>query len=329
VSGEEIPFPEASQKFHKENMYSFSQARHAAQIARKFFDSRNLIRPTGDLLFKKLMTESPDALLDLINRIVKPSTKFKKAIIQNSELLPATDIEKLSRLDVLVECDDGSKVDVEMQCGPSEALEQRAMFYAARVYSSSLPKGDAYGSLPHVIVIFLLEDAYFPLYDGGHHEFQMCRTWPPDEPQVLLNNKLPSLHFVELGKLRSSLAEEDPILKKWLSFMLPTSKEEWESIAREDDMFSELKKKVEEFSADPDLSMQQRALDEGRMGRQIELGAAYQRGKEEGREEGRAVERRETARRLLAKGMNKTEIAELQSISLEELERLLQTESLS
>ena len=36
--------------------------------------------------------------------------------------------DKLSRLDVLMECEDGTLVDVEMQCGPIEALEQGAMF---------------------------------------------------------------------------------------------------------------------------------------------------------------------------------------------------------
>jgi predicted transposase/invertase (TIGR01784 family) len=159
----------------------------------------------------------------------------------------------------------------------------------------------------------------------------MCRTWPPGRPSVVLNNLLPSLHFVELGKLRSSGAKEDPILLSWVGFMLPASPEEWNTIGREDDMFSELKKKVEEFSANPDLAMRQRAIDEGRMGRQIEMAGAFHRGKEEGleegrvegREEGREAKRKDMAQRLLARSFSKAEVAELQGISLEELERLL------
>jgi predicted transposase/invertase (TIGR01784 family) len=92
-------------------------------------------------------------------------------------------------------------------------------------------------------------------------------------------------------------------------------------------MFSELKMKVEKFSADHELAMRQRAIDEGRMGRQIEMAGAYQRGKKEGREEGiargRESERKDIALRLLAKGMSKEEIAELQGISLEELDGIL------
>jgi predicted transposase/invertase (TIGR01784 family) len=318
----EIQIPGTTLQTWLRNEYSILEARRAALVARQFFDSKNLIRPTGDLLFKKLMTESPVALLDLINRIVKPKRQFKKAEVKNTELLPESDDEKLSRLDVLVECEDGTKIDVEMQCGPTEALEQRAMFYASKLYASSLPEGDAYRQLPKVIVIFLLEDAYFQRFEEGHHEFQMCRTWPPGRASVVLNNLLPSLHFVELGKLRSSGAKEDPILLSWVGFMLPASPEEWNTIGREDDMFSELKKKVEEFSANPDLAMRQRAIDEGRMGRQIEIAGAYQRGKEEGLAEARQAQLA-TVQRMLARGMSKSEIAELQGISLEELEKLL------
>jgi predicted transposase/invertase (TIGR01784 family) len=107
-------------------------------------------------------------------------------------------------------------------------------------------------------------------------------------------------------------------------------------------MFSELKKKVEEFSANPDLAMRQRAIDEGRMGRQIEIAGAFHRGKEEGREEGieegrvegrvegreeaRAEERcklRATIQKVLANGMSKEVIAKAHDMSLEELEELL------
>ena len=93
--------------------------------------------------------------------------------------------------------------------------------------------------------------------------------------RLSLKKRLPSLQFVELGKLRSSGTSEDSILNSWVDFMLPASSEEWENIESEDATFSDLKKKVETFSADHELGMRQRAIDEGRMGRQIELGGAY------------------------------------------------------
>ena len=311
----------------------FPKARLAAEVARKLFDSENLIRPTGDLIFKKLMTESPDALLDLLTRILKPESRFVEVEFLNPELLPELVEDKTPRLDVLVLCDDGTKVDIEMQCGPNIALEQRALFYASRLYSSSLPKGQSYGQLPHCAVIFILEEAYFGQFEDGHNEFQMCRTWPTGRPRAVLRKELISLHFVELGKLRSSGANEDPILKSWVEVMLPSSLEEWDKIASEDAMFEELKKKVRRYSADHDLAMRQRAIDEGRMGRQIEMAGAFQMGKEEGLEEGRAEGRAEAraesthalksaVRRLLMKGMSHEEIAELFNMTEAQLDEL-------
>jgi hypothetical protein len=66
-----------------------------------------------------LMSESPEALLDLLNRILKPQSRFVSTTGLNGEILPELDGEKASRLDILVECDDGTKVDIEMQCGPN------------------------------------------------------------------------------------------------------------------------------------------------------------------------------------------------------------------
>jgi hypothetical protein len=89
VNNDEIKIPVWSDGLKYRGGNSYAEARRAAQIARRLFDSQNLIRPTGDLIFKKLMTESPKALLDLINRIVKPKTKFTRAEIKNPELVSA------------------------------------------------------------------------------------------------------------------------------------------------------------------------------------------------------------------------------------------------
>jgi hypothetical protein len=144
-----------------------------------------------------------------------------------------------------------------------------------QVVSSSLLEGDAYGRPPRVVGLFLLDDVYFPNLEDGCNGSQMCRTSQPGKWRLALTTGLPSLQFVDLGKLRSSGTSADPILRSWVDFVLPASSEEWENVESENAMFSDLKKKVETFSADHELAIRQRAIDEGRMGRQIELGGAY------------------------------------------------------
>jgi len=300
----------------------------AVQRALAVFDSLGLIRPTADLLFKKLMTDSPDALLDLLNRILKPARPFVELEFLNTEVAPDADGEKAIRLDLLVRADDGKVVDIEIQSGGAAELEQRAVFYVSRLVSESVLAGRRYESLPECIVIFIIEGEYFREKGLAHRAFEYCQT-NVDEPtkaaggQMRLHPAAPKLHFIELGKLVSSSSKEDPILQRWVDFMLPQSVADWERVAGEFAMFSELKKKVERYSADDKLAMQQRAIDEARVAHALEMGGALRRGREEGREEGRADERVAIARTMAAEGLEKEFICRMLKVTPEELERML------
>ena len=300
----------------------------AVQRALAVFDSLGLIRPTADLLFKKLMTDSPDALLDLLNRILKPARPFVELEFLNTEVAPDADGEKAIRLDLLVRADDGKVVDIEIQSGGAAELEQRAVFYVSRLVSESVLAGRRYESLPECIVIFIIEGEYFKEKGLAHRAFEYCQTnvdeaARAERVQMKLHPAAPKLHFIELGKLVSSSSKEDPILQTWVDFMLPQSVADWERVAGEFAMFSELKKKVERYSADDKLAMQQRAIDEARVAHALEMGGALRRGREEGREEGRADERVAIARTMAAEGLEKEFICRMLKVTPEELERML------
>ena len=312
----------------------------AVQRALAVFDSLGLIRPTADLLFKKLMTDSPDALLDLLNRILKPVRPFVELEFLNTEVAPDADGEKAIRLDLLVRSDDGKVVDIEIQSGVASELEQRAVFYVSRLVSESVLAGKRYASLPECIVIFIIEGEYFRKEGSAHRAFEYCQTNLAKAADTAkggerLHPAAPKLHFIELGRLVSSRSKEDPILQRWVDFMLPQSVADWERVAGEFAMFSELKKKVERYSADDKLAMQQRAIDEARVAQALEMGGALRRGREEGLAEGRAeglaegiqqgIERANiaNARAMIAKGLDKEFVCSVLQLTPEELERML------
>jgi hypothetical protein len=101
--------------------------------------------------------------------------------------------------------------------------------------------------------------------------------------------------------------------------MLPQSVADWERVAGEFAMFSELKKKVERYSADDKLAMQQRAIDEARVAQALEMGGALRRG----REEVRADERVAIARRMAGEGLEEDFICRVLKVTPQELERML------
>ena len=313
----------------------------AVQHALAVFDALGLIRPTADLLFKKLMTDVPEALLDLINKIVKPQKPFVEIEFLNTEVAPDPDGEKAIRLDLLVKSTDGTVVDIEIQSGGAIALEQRAVFYVSRLVSESVRAGSRYESLPECIVIFIIEGEYFREKELAsvlaHRAFEFRQTKEMNglNSRQTLHPSAPKLHFIELGKLVSSGSKEDPILQRWVDFMLPQSVDDWERVAGEITMFSELKKKVERYSADDKLAMQQRAIDEARVAQALELGGALRKGREEGRAEGLQVGREEglqlgrederlaVARAMVEEGLDKAVICRVLKVTPEELEKLL------
>ena len=181
-------------------------------------------------------------------------------------------------------------------------------------------------------IIFIIEGEYFRKEGSAHRAFEYCQTnqaKPADTAggQQRLHPAAPKLHFIELGRLVSSRSKEDPILQRWVDFMLPQSVADWERVAGEFAMFSELKKKVERYSADDKLAMQQRAIDEARVAQALEMGGALRRGREEGRaegrEEGRADERVAIARRMAGEGLEKDFICRVLKVTPEELKRML------
>jgi len=289
----------------------------AVERARAVFETLGLIRPTADLLFKKLMTESPEALLDLLNSILKPARPFVELEFLNPEVTPNADGAKAIRLDLLVETDAGTVVDIEIQACGELVLEQRAVYYVSRLVSASLMAGSGYAALPECIVIFIIEGEYFRNVLAAHRSFEFIERVGDDGAVKgqSLYPAAPKLHFVELGKLVSSGSRKDPILKGWVDFMLPQSVDDWERVAGGFSMFSELKKKVEQYSADDKLAMQQRAIDEGRAAQALQMGAALRQGIEQAN--------KDTARSMLAEGLDKALICRVLKVTPEELEKLL------
>lgn len=80
-------------------------------------------------------------------------------------------------------------------------------------------------------------------------------------------------------------------------------------------MFSDLKKKVERYSADDKLAMQQRAIDEGLAAQALQMSAALRQGVEQAN--------KDTARSMLAEGLDKALICRVLKVTPEELEKLL------
>jgi len=118
----------------------------------------------------------------------------------------------------------GQLVNLEVQVQNEGDYPERALYYWARIYSSTLPSGDKYSELPRTIVISILDFTLFKHYTAYHSEFKPL--------EVTYNQPLTDkmvLHFFELTKL-PECDTKDELLLLWLKLFKANTEEELKQI---------------------------------------------------------------------------------------------------
>ena len=152
--------------------------------------SANLL---NDFAFKYVFgedcKEANDALKSLLTVFLERSVN--KVVVKNSEMVKDFSKMKSPRLDLLVEFDDRTTVDLEMQLRQTkDNLPIRFSYYLARLHGSQELEGKHYGELKETIVLVFFN---VNLIDNN----RMCNTF------TLRNEK--GLSFVEESQDRMKL----------------------------------------------------------------------------------------------------------------------------
>jgi predicted transposase/invertase (TIGR01784 family) len=77
---------------------------------------------TNDFVFKAVLTSSEDVLISLLTAVLKPPSPIGRARVLNPELPKDLADDKGGFLDVSVELQDGTRLDVEMQANSTGAF---------------------------------------------------------------------------------------------------------------------------------------------------------------------------------------------------------------
>ena len=100
------------------------------------------LSPKLDIVFKKLFTENEaEFRVFLSDMLGIPLDLIQKLEYQNTEKMPETVSEKLSRLDICLYVAE-RMIDVEIQVKNHHNYQQRSLFYWGRLYVSNLQKGE-------------------------------------------------------------------------------------------------------------------------------------------------------------------------------------------
>ena len=293
-----------------------------------------IMLPTVDFCFKELM-KNPKVRKGFVAAILgkSPETVSRTTVI-DTELRKESEDDKLGILDVLVELEDGGRMNMEMQVPYFEYWANRVLFYVSKIYTGQIKKGDDYEKLQKCIHVSILDFIHFPQDQRCYRKITFCDVETGEQYTDLME-----LHVLELKKLPPEDQNEEGVIR-WMRFLGGKSRKEFEDMAEKDEYIREAYEDLKKLSLDEqkrleyevrqkairDYNSQMKSAERRGEKRGIELGE--KRGIEIGEKRGIEIGTQSTLKRLVRanaeSGKSLEEIAEFLELDLSEVQRLME-----
>ena len=248
--------------------------------------SANLL---NDFAFKYVFgedcKEANDALKSLLTVFLE--RKVHHVVVKNSEMVKDYSKMKSPRLDLLVEFDDRTMVDLEMQLRQTkDHLPIRFSYYLARLHGSQELEGKYYGELKETIVL-----VFFNVNLIDNH--RMCNTFTlrneeglsfVEESQDRMKLRTVEMAKLDINKPLEDMNEQEKMIYYFLNCHKGMDDSKIKMMIESDEVIQMLEKRVETISDDRWKKIiedfQKLHENEERIERQLELEEA-QKAKEE------------------------------------------------
>ena len=239
--------------------------------------SANLL---NDFAFKYVFgedcKEANDALKSLLTVFLK--RKVNHVVVKNSEMVKDYSKMKSPRLDLLVEFDDQTTVDLEMQLRQTkDNLPIRFSYYLARLHGSQELEGKYYGELKETIVLVFFN---VNLIDNN----RMCNTFTlrnedglsfVEESQDRMKLRTVEMAKLDVNKPLEEMNEQEKMIYYFLNCHKGMEDSKIKVMIESDGVIQMLEKRVETISDDGWKKIiedfQKLHENEERMERQLEL----------------------------------------------------------
>ena len=248
--------------------------------------SANLL---NDFAFKYVFgedcKEANDALKSLLTVFLERSVN--KVVVKNSEMVKDYSKMKSPRLDLLVEFDDQTTVDLEMQLRQTkDNLPIRFSYYLARLHGSQELEGKYYGELKETIVLVFFN---VNLIDNN----RMCNTFTlrneeglsfVEESQDRMKLRTVEMAKLDINKPLEEMNEQEKMIYYFLNCHKGMEDSKIKVMIESDGVIQMLEKRVETISDDGWKKIiedfQKLHENEERMEQQLELEEAQKQVKE-------------------------------------------------
>ena len=270
------------------------------------------MRPTNDILFKKIFGADGNEQItkDLVSSIL--GKNIKKLEFKNPDLLRENLDDKNEVLDVRALLDNDTLCDIEVQVINYHDIDKRVLDYWAKMYRTSIHKGDKdYLGMKKTIIILIsaFEVDNLKEVEDYHTVYKIIE----EKHQKVLTDVF-EVDIIELPKAKEEIEKgtfkEVGNLKKWIRFFIDPFEE---GKSKMEEMPEEIKKAYEELQK-LNANEAEREIAERRYMDLLSLEYAKKYEREE--------EKKEIAKGMLKMNFEINVIAELTGLTKEEIENL-------
>ena len=293
--------------------------------------SANLL---NDFAFKYVFgedcKEANDALKSLLTVFLERSVN--KVVVKNSEMVKDYSKMKSPRLDLLVEFDDQTMVDLEMQLRQTkDNMMNRFPYYSARLHGSQDMEGKSYSQLKETIVMVFFnliiadDDDICSLYTMRKYSGIPLVKDEKEDRMKLMTIEMPK---VDLNKPLEDMNEQEKMIYYFLNCHKGLDDSKIKVMIESDEVIQMLEKRVETISDDRWKKIiedfQKVHENEERMELQLELEEAHKAQEEADKKVSQmSQEIKQMIQDMLSNGMSVSQIAKCVSKSEEEILELI------
>ena len=244
--------------------------------------SANLL---NDFAFKYVFgedcKEANDALKSLLTVFLE--RKVNHVVVKNSEIVKDFSKMKSPRLDLLVEFDDQTTVDLEMQLRQTkDNLPIRFSYYLARLHGSQELEGKYYGELKETIVMIFFNVNIFEndnICNTFRYKCDGDLPFVKEEKEDRMKLRTIEMPKVDLNKPLEDMNEQEKMIYYFLNCHKGMEDSKIKMMIESDEVIQMLEKRVETISDDRWKKIiedfQKLHENEERMERQLELEEAH------------------------------------------------------
>lgn len=262
-----------------------------------------------DWTFKELMLKE-EIRNSFISAVL--SKKIKSSNVLNTYLRKDYEDDKLGILDVRVELEDGT--DIEMQVISLKEWAERTLFYTSKMYVERIEAGDKYNVLKKCINISILDFIYL-----DENEFFNSFHIRNDKTHKMYTDKM-GFYLIELPKVQKEIENINDLLL-WAKFINSSSEEEIKMLATKNENIEVAYKELKRLSQDEEKRMEYEARQKAIRDYNHLMYQSKQEGIKEGFEKGAYNKAVEIAKDLLDVLDTET-ISRKTGLTLEQVEKL-------